>query len=128
MKIKLRRLLAAYIDFCILVYGSNYTAKFVNGLFDFEWYINIMIDLTLAFLYLIIFIRKDVIFGYESVGKKIMFLRIYDKNGRIKNKKLLVDRVKHSWCYPVYPLMILYNNKSFGDIKYKTWVDSKNII
>ena len=110
MKIKLRRLLATYIDFCILVYGSNYTAKFVKRLFRFEWYINIMIDLILAFLYLIIFIK------------------IYDKNGRIKNKKLLVDRVKHSWCYPVYPLMILYNNKSFGDIKYETWVDSKNII
>ncbi len=58
-----------------------------------------------------VFLRKDIIFGYESIGKKLMRLKIYDKNNeRLTNKKQLIDRTFHSlWTFHIYIFMILIN-------------------
>ncbi len=69
-------------------------------------------------------LRKNIIFGYESIGKKVMGLKIYDENEkRIKNNKILMDRVYYSLpTFHIYMFMILANNKSTGDKKMKTTV------
>ncbi len=70
-----------------------------------------------------LFIRKDCIFGYESVGKKLMFLKIYNDDKRVIDKNLLLKRNKSSvWSSFYYPFMILFNNKSKGDKIYNTEV------
>ncbi len=64
---------------------------------------------------------KDIIFGYESIGKKLMKLEIVNQVGeKEKNKLFLFKRVFYSLFtvfFPLYPYMILFNNKSFGDYK-----------
>lgn len=72
-----------------------------------------------------LFLRKDTLFGYESIGKKLMRLKIYDlsNNERVKNKKKLIDRNFYSFCsLPIYAFMILINNQSVGDKEMKTTV------
>lgn len=51
-------------------------------------------------------------------------LYIYDENGlKVKNKSLLFKRIFISFFLSgIYPFMILNNNKSIGDYKYKTTV------
>ena len=90
MRIKLKRLIAISIDYVIILITDYYFSTF--------W----------------------LIFSYESIGKKkIMGLKIYDENGkRIKNKKILTDRVYYSLStFHIYMFMILANNKSTGDKK-----------
>ena len=52
-----------------------------------------------------------------------MGLKIYQNGKRIKDKKILVDRITKTFCsFPFYPFMIKINNKSSGDNKLNTEV------
>lgn len=126
MNLKIRRLIAMYIDFHIVFFA---TYIFI-GMFESLFYKNILVDIIFGLAFGTIFInlllRKDMIFGYESIGKKIMRLKIYNENGmRIKNKKELIDRIYYSlfsYEFPFYPYIILINNRSRGDRIVKTVV------
>ncbi len=126
MNLKIRRLIAMYIDFHIVFFA---TYIFI-GMFESLFYKNILVDIIFGLAFGTIFInlllRKDMIFGYESIGKKIMKLKIYDENGmRIKNRKELIDRIYYSlfsYEFPFYPYIILINNRSRGDRIVKTVV------
>lgn len=123
MGIKIRRLIAVYIDLMIILFPNYYFfdfwLQFSKNIF-FQFFLSIVGFLV----YINIFLRKDVILGYESIGKKLMCLKIYDENNnRLKDKKILVDRIYHSlWTFNIYIFMILINNKSSGDYKMKTTV------
>lgn len=126
MNLKLRRLIAMYIDFHIaFLIGCIFTVIPEKLFFE-----SILVDSILGLIFILIFIililRKDMVLGYESIGKKIMRLKIYDENGmRIKNKKKLIDRVYYSlftFECPFYPYIILINNRSRGDRIEKTVV------
>ncbi len=117
INLKLRRIIAIFIDFHIIFF-AGYMFASIFEMMPFE---NILIDIICGLVFLTIFInlflRKDMIFGYESIGKKIMRLKIYDEGGmRIKNKKKLMDRVYYSfYTFPFYLFEILISNKSRGD-------------
>ena len=123
MGVKIRRLIAVYIDLMIILFPNYYFfdfwLQFSKNIF-FQFFLSIVGFLV----YINIFLRKDVILGYESIGKKLMCLKIYDENNnRLKDKKILVDRIYHSlWTFNIYIFMILINNKSSGDYKMKTTV------
>ena len=123
MGIKIRRLIAVCIDFVIIFFGSYYFCVFWS-LFSENIFFHFFLSMVGFFLFINIFLRKDVILGYESIGKKLMRLKIYDENNnRLKDKKILVDRIYHSrWTFNIYIFMILINNKSSGDYKMKTTV------
>lgn len=124
INLKLRRIIAIFIDFHIIFF-AGYMFASIFEMMPFE---NILIDIICGLVFLTIFInlflRKDMIFGYESIGKKIMRLKIYNESGmRIKNKKKLIDRVYYSlftFEFPFYPYIILINNRSRGDRITKT--------
>lgn len=119
MWIKFRRLLALYIDFIIIFYLCYYFVKLIS-IFDNIYY-DIFIEIVGFILFINLFLRKDCFIGYESIGKKVMFLHIYQNNIRVKDKKVLIDRVSASfYSCPFYLFMILINNKSFGDRKLAT--------
>lgn len=121
MLLKIRRLLAVYIDFILIFYLCYFFAHLIS-IFDNIFYL-IFIGIVVLVLFFNIFLRKDCIIGYESIGKKIMRLKIYCNNVRVLDKKLLIDRVFYSICnFPIYPFMILIINKSCGDNKYNTEV------
>lgn len=121
--IKIKRLIAIYIDYIIWFYSCYFLLNANEMLFE-----NIVLKIFFAVVIMLIgfnlFLRKDTIFGYTSIGKKIMRLKIYDEKGeQLTNKKKLLDRVFYSlWPFPIYPIMVLWNNQSNGDKKIKTEV------
>lgn len=121
--VKIKRLIAFYIDYTIGFYVSYFLLNGNEMLFE-----NMVLKIFFAVIIMLIgfyfFLRKDTIFGYTSIGKKIMKLKIYDEKGeQLTNKRKLIDRVFYSlWLFPLYPIMVLWNNQSRGDTKVKTEV------
>lgn len=121
MLLKIRRFVAIYIDFVIIFYLCYYPF-YILDIFNNIYY-SIFLSSCALVLFFNIFLMKDCILGYESIGKKIMFLKIYHNDDVLKDKKILKDRVYFSiWNFPIYPFMILINNKSSGDNKLGTIV------
>lgn len=125
MSVKFRRLGATFIDCICIHYIIYFFGLIMEPLIKDNIYIRLCLSITLLIFDVLVFLRKDVIFGYESIGKKIMKLKIYDIDGnRLTDKKLLIDRVRHSlWPFCLYPFMILIDNRSVGDKKMKTRVE-----
>lgn len=122
MKIKIKRLVALYIDYLLIFCISYFPFYYIYKLFN-TFLANLFFGSITILLLINLFLRKDSIIGYESIGKKIMRLKIYKNNERVTNKKLLKDRVFLSLpSLPFYLFMILFNNKSSGDIKLGTEV------
>lgn len=122
LNIKIRRLIAFLIDFVILfyvIYFPFYNLAKISDNIIFRIFLAIWL-ITISFN---LFLRKDCIIGYESIGKKIMRLKIYQNGIRVQDKRLLIDRVFYSlWLSQFYLFMILINNKSRGDLKMNTEV------
>lgn len=121
---KLRRLFAAIIDFATIGYivliPLGIIDYFINGIF-----IDIFIGITGLIAFFNMYIRKDCLIGNNSIGKKMAKLKIYQNEKELICKKTLIKRNYITfWTIPYYPFMILYNNKSEGDIKYSTEVKS----
>ena len=124
MIIQLRRLLAIAIDYYIIFHIIYLPLNYI-----FKNSTNILVDILSGLLAIILlvnlFLRKDCLIGYESVGKKIMRLKIFQNGKTVQNKKILVDRIFYTlWPFMTYPFMVLYNNKSKGDIRCNTEVKS----
>lgn len=122
MKIKIKRLVAVYLDFVFIFAACYFPFYYLQQIFS-NWLVTLFLTVVVFVLIFNLFLRKDCLIGYESVGKKIMNLKIYKNDIRIENKKLLMDRVLNtmgSFCF--YPFMILIWNKSSGDNKYETEV------
>lgn len=119
--IKVRRLIAVYIDFVIAFIIIYLPMLIIDYIIN-----NIIIEIIatiislLIFLYLMIY--KDLLFKNASIGKKIMGLRIY-YNNKIPDKDIIIKRNKTtSLVFPLYVFQILFKNKSYGDIKCDTEV------
>jgi len=126
MYIKLQRIMALIIDY-LLIYNVIYIPYFIITSLIKSNLLEILLDIISLIIVLFLFIKKDCIFGYESIGKKIMGLRIYYENEKVKDKKILTDRIIKSICiFPFYPFMILKDNRSQGDIKLNTKIISEN--
>lgn len=123
MFLKLRRIIALYIDYCLIFFTAYYFTKLLS-FFDNKFYNNI-IGIISIILLVYLFLKKDCLIGYESIGKKLMFLKIYQNGKPVKDKKILTQRIiKTFWTIPFYPFMIIKNNKSEGDIICNTEVKS----
>lgn len=125
MKLKIKRIIAAVIDFYIIVLVLALPLEFINSSIDNN-IISIIIGIAFFFFFIYLYYRKDCIFGYESIGKKLLGLNVYSKNIRITDKILLKNRVKSTFeLFPLYPIDILIDNVSIGDKKYDTEINIK---
>lgn len=72
----------------------------------------------------VLLICKDIIFGYKSLGKKIMKLNVYDKEKLlVLSKRTLICRnIVSCWLLPLNVIFILFCNKTFGDYIMKTQI------
>lgn len=114
MFLKIRRLIAMYIDFTIIIYLLFMLGELINIINNI--YINIFLSLNLFILIYKLFIYKDCLFGYESIGKKIMKLKIYQDNNLLLNKEILKKRnCKNLKSFIAYTIMVLVDNKSCVD-------------
>ena len=128
MKVKIKRLIAFSIDFLPLNILTWHICDFFIKAIKIE-IIGILLSFLVFGIAIYFFIKKDVLFGYESIGKKLMGLQIYNANGvREKNKDKLTQRVLYSLFnlyMPFYPYMILFTNRSVGDKQVDLFVREK---
>ena len=119
MKLKLKRIVAGLIDFLIIISIIIIfeVVNIKNEMLDI-----ILMSLEAIFMFFII-PRKDCLFGYESIGKKIMKLGIYKDNKRVTDKDILRKRTYYALiALPFNIFYILKNNKCIGDEEYNTEV------
>ena len=124
MLLRVRRLIAVYLDYVICMY-INYPLILISNLFEDSAYnfISIIIDVICILIFLYTFFHKDCLIGYESIGKKIMRLKIYQNDVQVHDKNLLLKRVEKTfWSIPIYPFLILINNQTWADKELNTMV------
>jgi hypothetical protein len=121
MKLKIKRLIATVIDF-IIIFFIIYSLSPTQILFNIK-ILKYIINILVLVLIIYLFPHKDCLIGYESIGKKIMGLGIYQNGERVQDKKVLVKRFMETvYLFPLYPLTILVLGKSYGDINLNTEV------
>lgn len=123
MVLKLRRLTASYIDIMLISFIIYYPFKLLEILFKNNMVLNIISAILILIIFYTLILNKDGIMGYESIGKKIMRLKIYKDGKRLEDKKILRKRNYLSfWDLPFYVINVLFDNKTEGDIKCNTEV------
>lgn len=123
MLLRLRRLIASYLDIMIISFVIYYPCKLLEILFKNNIVLNIISAILIVVILYILILNKDGIIGYESIGKKIMRLKIYKDEKRLEDKKILRKRNFLSfWDLPFYIINVLFGNKTEGDIKCNTEV------
>lgn len=71
---------------------------------------NIVTSIIAIILMVNLFLRKDCLLGYNSIGKKIFKLKIYQNDKMVNDKKLLIDRMLYTVKSPIYSLFSLLLN------------------
>lgn len=123
MLLRLRRLIASYIDIMLISFIIYYPFKLLANLFENNMVLNIISAILILVIFYTLILNKDGIIGYESIGKKIMRLKIYKDGKRLEDKKILRKRNYLSfWDLPFYVINVLFDNKTEGDIKCNTEV------
>lgn len=127
MKIKIKRMVAAYIDIVLAVFISLllvYILTLGNCNLESPLIFQVLSGLLYIIITVLILNRKDLVFKNASIGKKILGIKIVDsQNNDIKDKKLLVNRNKETLSdFSLYPIHILICNQSSGDEKFNTKV------
>ena len=123
MLLRLRRLIASYIDIMLISFIIYYPFKLLEILFKNNMVLNIISAILIVVILYILILNKDGIMGYESIGKKIMRLKIYKDGKRLEDKKILRKRNYLSFYdLPFYVINVLFDNKTEGDIKCNTEV------
>ena len=120
MNNRIRRILAALIDFYIVCFLSSVLVgiatlwKFDITLFSFLLY------LFLFFMFLTI---KDFIFKNASIGKRIFKIKIIKKDG---SELTVIDFLKRTlpiiFLLPIELLLLIISDERIGDIWAKTQV------
>ena len=124
MKLKMKRLMATFLDYFIFFYVSYLILIIAEVFTKNNMVLRVITTMFVMLVFFCLFLCKDILFGYESIGKKVMKLKIYDEDGNnlIDKKKLIMRTFYSFWLFPIYPFMILVNNRSIGDEKVKAIV------
>lgn len=125
--LKLRRIIAATLDYFICFYLFYIPAEFLNK--KIQGINEIFATLISAFIVILIialFSVKDILYKNRSIGKKIFKLAIYiDETKEIPNKIILVKRSLISlFTGGINFFTVVFCGKSIGDFIYKTNVEN----
>lgn len=118
----IKRIISIIIDILIINFVIYMITRTINIIIK-DYTINVILNTIFFVLCLYFFLYKDCIWGYESIGKKIMGLKIYQNGERITDKKILVQRIKTTYIYILIsgPMLVL-TGKIEADMKYNTEV------
>lgn len=114
-----KRLLAFFIDYfilCILFAINGGMLLCVDtGLIpqDFTKYVLFCGGIILL-LIILLFIAKDAING-QSIGKKLMKIKVVDAHGKTPNIFKLIIRNITIYIWPIEAILVLLNKKKLGD-------------
>lgn len=113
----IKRIISIIIDILIMNFVIYMIARPINLIIK-DYTINVNLNTIFFVLCLYFFIYKDCIWGYESVGKKIMGLKIYQNREKITDKKILVQRIKTTYLYKWPYVSFNRKNRSRYEIQY----------
>ena len=118
MNDKIKRILAAIIDFYVICFVSSaFICVFTLGEFSITPF-SIIVYLTISLLLLLF---KDFMFKNTSIGKRIFKLKVVKTDG---TNLMIVDVIKRNIpiiiLLPVEALLLIINNRRIGDIWAKT--------
>ena len=118
MNDKIKRILAAIIDFYVICFVSSaFICVFTLGEFSVTPF-SIAVYLTISLLLLLF---KDFIFKNTSIGKRIFKFKVTKTDG---TKLMIIDVIKRNIpiivLLPVEALLLIINNRRIGDIWAKT--------
>lgn len=124
MNDKIKRILAAIIDFYIICFlSSAFIGVITLGQFSITPF-SITTYLIIFFLLLLI---KDFVFKNTSIGKRIFKLKVAKTDG---TKLMIVDVIKRNipiiFLLPIEALLLIVNNRRIGDIWAKTSIVYNN--
>ena len=124
MNDKIKRILAAIIDFYIICFlSSAFICIFTLGEFSITPF-SIIVYLTISLLLLLF---KDFMFKNTSIGKRIFKLKVAKTDG---TNLMIVDVIKRNIpiiiLLPVEALLLIINNRRIGDILAKTSIVYNN--
>lgn len=124
MNDKIKRILAAIIDFYIICFlSSAFICVFTLGEFSITPF-SIIVYLTISLLLLLF---KDFMFKNTSIGKRIFKLKVAKTDG---TNLMIVDVIKRNIpiiiLLPVEALLLIINNRRIGDIWAKTSIVYNN--
>ena len=122
MNIRIKRLLAAIIDFYIICFlSSAFIGVFTMGKFNVTPF-SVTLYIAISFVLLII---KDFVFKNASVGKRIFKLEIKKTD---ETKVTILDVIKRTLpivvLLPIEVFLLIFNNRRIGDIWAKTFISS----
>lgn len=120
--LKEKRILAAIIDFYVIIYIYFLSLNLFNTIsyFVLERFGSGII--LLIFEFIILFILKDIVFKNASVGKKLTKIEILKYDGSKPNTFELLFRNIFLFITPIELILILFKNKRIGDMIFKTKV------
>ncbi len=124
MNDKIKRILAAIIDFYIICFlSSAFIFVFTLGESSITPF-SIIVYLTICLLLLLF---KDYTLKNTSIGKRIFKLKVTKTDGK---NLMIVDVIKRNipiiFLLPVEALLLIINNKRIGDIWAKTSIVYNN--
>ena len=124
MNDKIKRILAAIIDFYIICFlSSALICVFTLGEFSITPF-SIIVYLTISLLLLLF---KDFMFKNTSIGKRIFKLKVAKTDG---TNLMIVDVIKRNIpiiiLLPVETLLLIINNRRIGDVWAKTSIVCNN--
>lgn len=124
MNDKIKRILAAIIDFYVICFVSSaFICVFTLGEFSITPF-SIIVYLTISLLLLLF---KDFMFKNTSIGKRIFKLKVAKTDG---TNLMIVDVIKRNIpiiiLLPVEALLLIINNRRIGDIWAKTSIVYNN--
>lgn len=125
MKLNIKRFIAFCIDFSLIASICYIFLEIFYPLVLGKVILEFGLGVGICLLLFTLLLRKDCIFGYESIGKKLMHLKIYNENNeRVMDKRILQKRIYYSLlCLPhVNEIMILAGGQSEGDKRMHTIV------
>ena len=124
MNDKIKRILAAIIDFYIICFlSSAFIGVFTLGEFSVTPF-SIIVYITISLLLLIF---KDFMFKNTSIGKRIFKLKVAKTDG---TNLMIVDVIKRNIpiiiLLPLEALLLIINDRRIGDIWAKTSIVYNN--
>ena len=69
MNVKIRRLIATYLDCIIIAWPTCYLGNLLNPMIETNLILYIFLSIVILIIGFNVFLRKDIIFGYSSIGK-----------------------------------------------------------
>ena len=124
MNDKIKRILAAIIDFYIICFLSS---AFIGVITLGQFSITPFSITTYLIIFFMLLLIKDFGFKNTSIGKRIFKLKVAKTDG---TKLMIVDVIKRNipiiFLLPIEALLLIVNNRRIGDIWAKTSIVYNN--